>query len=326
MEISFVGCGKVAHFHIQVLQHLGLKVVSVCGRENSENAKSFARQYSICRVYPSWQELLSNEKPDAFWIILDWKQIHHLLTPFIERGIPCFFEKPVALTSERIQEAIHIRDKYKTKVLIGYNRRFYDFIAEVKDFIASHKVLAAEVHISEFIRRYTEQNDFEKMKNLWIYNSSHVLDLLYYLIGDVEISLLYKKNDENIGLPTSFNGMLRSVKYNFPIHLVANWDTPGNFEIIFYCKEYLLKLSPLERMHIYYGMQISEPTLQCPIRIFSPTLVRQVYVDTRFKPGFLQQAQNFIDTCILGKYQNSRGATLEDALKITSLCEKIQNG
>lgn len=326
MKVSFVGCGKVAHFHLQALRQLGIEVISVCGRQDSENAKFFAKQYDIPRVYSSWSDLLSNEKPDAFWIVAHWQQIHNLLVPFIETGIPCFFEKPVALTPRKIEEAIRVRDRHKTKVLVGYNRRFYDFIAEVKDFISGHEVLAAQVNIPELIRKYILDNELEIIKNLWIYNSAHVLDLLYYLVGDLEIKALYKKNDAGLGLPVSFNGIMRATKRNFPIHLIANWGTAGNFEIIFYCKGHMVKLSPLEKMSIYSGVQVSEPTAQCPIRVFSPILQKESYVDTHFKPGFLRQAQNFIDTCIMGKSENTQAATLEDALKITTLCQKIQNG
>lgn len=326
MKISLVGCGKIAHFHMQVLRHLGVEIVSVCGRENSENAKLFAEQYAIPRVYSSWKELLLNDKPDAFWVVSDWKEAHEMLVPFIKKGIPCFFEKPVALTSKKIKEAISAKNKYKTKVLVGYNRRFYEFTDEAKNFINTHKVLAAQINIPEVIEKYVQQKDFEKIKNLWIYNSSHVLDLLYYLIGDIKIRLLCKKNDEDIGLPVSFNGMLYSSKHDFPIHMAANWGTPGNFEITFYAKGYALKISPLEIMRLYSGMQVNDPKPGCSVRIFNPILVKEVCVDAKYKPGFLRQAQNFIDTCVSGKYDNICGATLEDALKVTLLCEKIQNG
>lgn len=325
MKISFVGCGKIAHFHLQVLRHLGIEVISVCGRQDSENVKSFAKEYAIPRVYLSWKELLLNEKPDAFWVMTHWQQTHNLLVPFIETGIPCFFEKPAALMPQKIEKAIHVRDKHKTKVLVGYNRRFYDFIPEVKDFIAGHEILTAQVNIPELIKKYIQANELETIKNLWIYNSSHVLDLLYFLAGNLEIKMLFKKNDVGLNLPTSFNGILYSTKHNFPIHLSANWGTVGNFEIIFYCKGYTLKLSPLEKMSIYSGMQVSEPTAQCPIRVFSPILEKEAYVDTQFKPGFLKQAQNFIATCIRGESENVQAATLEDALKTTILCQKIQN-
>ena len=323
IEVGFIGCGRIAHHHIKVLQHLGVRVTSVCGRKNSPNVKAFSEKYKISRIYDCWQDQLKAEKPDAYWVLVSWDEIEYLLIPFIRSGIPCFFEKPIALSSEKIDEALRVQDTYKTKMLVGYNRRFYDFIPDAKKFITNHKLLAGEIHVHEAIKNLIAQREYKKIRNLLFYNSSHLFDLLYFLIGDVEPIYIFKKMDNKLKTITSYNGILVSRKYNIPIHLLANWDCPANFGITFYCENYVLKISPLEKMVIYHDMKIIAQDEQHPVRIFQPKLIKESYVDTKYKPGFLSQAKNCIETCVLNKYENKIGATLNDTLTITNLCEKL---
>src|SRR3989338_10325808 len=132
IRIGFIGCGKMADFHAQVLRHLGVKIWSVCGATPDGHAKAFAKRYNIPKIYPNAKALLNGEKVDAFWVVASWHALEGLLMPAIKTNIPCFFEKPVALRSNHLQKIVQKNGRQLRKVLIGYNRRFYDFIPKIK--------------------------------------------------------------------------------------------------------------------------------------------------------------------------------------------------
>jgi len=61
MKIGFIGCGKIAHFHANVLRELGVNIIAVSARENSPNIVPFTEKYHIPNQYTQWQEMVENE-------------------------------------------------------------------------------------------------------------------------------------------------------------------------------------------------------------------------------------------------------------------------
>lgn len=324
MNVAFIGCGKIANFHADVLKALKVDISSVCGRKESENAKKFAEKYRIPKIYDTWKELIRKEKPDTYWVLTPWDITDKMLIPMIETGIPCLFEKPVALSSRKIQEAIKLRDKIGANVLVGFNRRFYDFIPELKKILKKVEIDAIEINLPEPRVRPKTLMEKKLSRYRMLYTSSHVIDLLYYLIGDMKVSYMKRKKDKKMG-PLAFNGMLETME-RVPIHFISNWGAPANFSLRFYCREQIIDLSPIERMRVFKGIKIEQPTKEIPIRRYIPKIINEVYTDAKYKPGFYKQAKNFLDTCVLEKNINTIGCSLEDALKVTNLCEKIKEG
>lgn len=240
----------------------------------------------------------------------------------IKTGTPCFFEKPVALTSKKIKKAIQIRDGLDVKVLVGYNRRFYDFVPELKKMFQQLEIDAVELNLPE--PRIKSKTDSEKklQKYRILYMSSHVIDLLFYLIGDMKVRYMKRKKDENFGF-IAFNGILEN-KDGVPIHYISNWGAPANFSLNFYCGNIVIDLTPIERMKVYQGIKVEQPTREIPIRRYTPEIIKEVYTDAKFKPGFYKQAENFLETCVLEKKINTIGCSLEDAFKVTKICEKVR--
>src|ERR1035437_5445630 len=100
MKIGFIGCGNIAHAHADVLEYLGHKISAVSSRPSSKNMDLFSKKYKVPSVYDNWKEMLEKEKLDALWVIPSWNIIEDMMLPVLRYGIPTFFEKPVALTSD----------------------------------------------------------------------------------------------------------------------------------------------------------------------------------------------------------------------------------
>ena len=323
MNIGFIGCGNIAHFHADVLIHLGHTITAVSARPESKNINTFSEKYNVKSKYSSWEEMLSKESFDALWVVAGWQEIDNMLLPILAKGIPTFFEKPVALTAEKLEQAVTLHKNMINKVQIGYNRRFYSFIPEIKNILENSKYKAIDVLIPESVSGITDVN---WLNNMFIQNSSHIIDLFYYLNGkkEIEVVNVHKHINPETNTPEGYNGMLMS--NGIPVHLISNWNSPSNFGIKFHCDGTLIELLPAEIATIYKGFDVIEPTSQNPIRRYVPKIAQQFFIDgesAKFKPGFLDQTINFFDTCVYNKYENTIGSNLNDILYITKLSKKI---
>jgi hypothetical protein len=154
--------------------------------------------------------------------------------------------------------------------------------------------------------------------------SSHWLDLMMYLIGDVRIEYMHRSKSSLDNPCSSYNGILYSLKYNIPIHLQANFNAPSQISMTFNFSDTIYKLCPIEMLTIYKGMDRIEADNKIKIRRYMPKVLKSYEVNADYKPGFYPQMESFIETCVKHSRINEVGCTLSDALRVTKLCEQIK--
>jgi len=323
LNVGLIGCGNIARFHADVLKGIGITLKAVCSSPTSSRLATFSEEYAIPHVYETWQEMMDKENLNAIFVLAPWDIIDGMLLQLLKYETPVFFEKPVALTAERIEAAIDAYPRMIDKVQIGYNRRFYDFIPAIKELLATRAIKAIEAHIPES----SEGVSSEKLLNhLFLQNSSHVIDLLLYLLDFPRISPVeIRRHIDSKGRASGYNGLLM-IDGSIPVHLIASWNSPSNFGLKFHSDGSLVELLPLETARIYDGFEVIEPTRENPIRRYKPHVSREFFMDpisARYKPGFLKQTLNFVETCILGTRSNIHGANLPSTLKVTELCRQV---
>ena len=58
LRFVFIGCGKIAHFHADVVYAHGHQIVGVAARKGSKNIHLFADKYNITSLYSDFNLLL----------------------------------------------------------------------------------------------------------------------------------------------------------------------------------------------------------------------------------------------------------------------------
>ena len=324
LNFIFIGCGNVAKFHADVIYGMGHQISAICARKQSPRIIPFAETYKIKRIYDNWQEMLNKESPDAIVVAVNWNQTELIIENIIKSGIPCLIEKPVALSSEKLIEIISAAEKFNQNVLVGYNRRFYDFVPQLKGVIESEELISAELNMPEAVDFITKTHSSDILDHILLYMSSHWLDLLMYLIGDIRIDYMHRSGGGD--KLNSYNGILYSLRYNIPVHLQANFNAPSQISMSFNFKDTIYKLCPIEMMTVYGGMERLEPDGKVKFRRYIPRVIETYEISADYKPGFYRQMKNFIATCVEHNQTNETGCTLNDALKVTQLCEQIKGG
>jgi len=189
---------------------------------------------------------------------------------------------------------------------------------KIKSFIEEGELRSVLVEIPESI----DLGNVKKAQNLWLMNSSHVIDLLLYFVGHLRVK--YNNNQILSGnsIPSSYNAVLET-EQDKPVHISAEWNTANNFGITFFVNNKQIVLKPLEMATIYESFEIIEPTKESPIRQYKPKLVDEYFCDGKFKPGFYEQAEYFLNQLNSNNFNNKHSDLLE-CLTTTKLIENLK--
>lgn len=324
LNFALIGCGNAAHFHAEVITAMNHKISAVSARPSSSRISDFARKYNAAYTYERWQDMIRKEAIDALIVAVSWDQTELIADEIIKTGIPCLIEKPVALSSERLERIISDTVGVNKKVLVAYNRRFYDFVPQLKKAIEAGRLVSIELNFPEAAELMIKKFGRGILNHVLLYMTSHWLDLLLYLIGEVKIHYLHKWKSPENDTYSAYNGILYSLRYDVPIHLQINFNSPSQTSMTFNFTDAIYKLCPMEILTVYRGIECIEPDSKVKIRRYMPKVSETCITGTDFKPGFYSQMQNFINICVTGKEKNTAGATLNDAMRVTKLCEQIR--
>ena len=319
-KFGFFGVGKIALHHLKVLKEQGHIVPFACSKSPESNSwKSFLRISKNTLFEPSPIKLLSNYDLDGIFICLPWNQTEKYIELILKSKMPVLIEKPAALSSEKLNHAIINNKKYLNNKWVGYNRRFYKTVENLKKRINKGGLKVVNICISEDIQNHIKKHGYDIIPHLLEFSSSHILDLLFFLFRKVKIVKLFKYNQtfngENF---QSVNGILKSNE-NIPIFLQINSNDPSSAGI--FCKfddNTHWSLSPLEKLTIYDKYKVIEEKNN-NIRQYVPSISKQVYEDNEFKPGFEKQILEFINL-----NSNNKLPNMKDQLKVLNFIKKIK--
>ena len=186
VKVGFVGCGGIAHTHMERLRKIREARMVAFYDIVPEKAREAAKSVGA-RAYPSLQEMLDKEELDAVYVCVP-PFAHGFESEIVERGINIFVEKPVALSmdiAKNIESAIRRAGVLSS---VGYMWRYFDTTALAK------KVLEENGPVGMVEGLYIDPFwfppghwwiDKKKSGGQIIEQSTHVFDLARYLVGDV---------------------------------------------------------------------------------------------------------------------------------------------
>jgi predicted dehydrogenase len=207
-------------------------------------------------------------------------------------------------------------------VLVAYNRRHYSSTKYAKSFLDSHPNGLIKVTIPESAIQPDDNRQFPYRLPASVYgNSTHIFDLVNYLAGKVSWDYVSHITSAEKYLSVLAIGKGRK---GSSVLLDMYFNAPANFSIDILSGNERIELSPIEIANYYKDMQVKDPTPERPIRTYVPTQVDQIIErgeEPNSKPGFLGQAEVFMNFCHGKKAKNS--ATLEDAWAALDVVEAL---
>ena len=191
INFAIVGCGRVAQRHAEHISKRG-KLIAVCDVV-SEKAIAMAESYGAV-AYTDYAEMLKNEATIDVVAVCSPNGLHAIHSiEALKAGYHVLCEKPMGLTVQECGDMIQAAERANKRLFAIKQNRYNPPVAAVKEVIDSGKLgKVLSIQLSCFWNRNTDYyaNSWKGTKDLdggtLFTQFSHFVDLLYWLIGDVE--------------------------------------------------------------------------------------------------------------------------------------------
>lgn len=215
LGIGIVGCGNISDTHANAVFALNpCKLLAACTR-NSERLNSFCNRYSI-NGFTSYNEFLNHPGLDVVSICTPTGTHFDYGKKAAEAGKHVIVEKPIEITVARGKSLIDACRQNNVKLAVIYQNRFIDAAVKMKQVLekgeignvfmthASVKWFRNQQYYSESGWRGTFMLDGG---GAVINQSVHTIDLLQWLLGDVESIYAYTGTFTHGNLETEDNAV-----------------------------------------------------------------------------------------------------------------------
>lgn len=190
-QFALVGCGNISNRHAENISRAG-RLTAVCDIIR-EKADSLASKYNV-RAYYDIDDLLKNEVNTEVIVICTPNGLHaeHTIKS-LNAGKHVLCEKPMSLTTADGYKMVSAAEKNQKKIFVVKQNRYNEPVQYVKKLLEENKLgKIFSFQLNCFWNRpqsyYT--NSWKGSKDLdggILYTQfSHFIDLLHWLLGDVE--------------------------------------------------------------------------------------------------------------------------------------------
>lgn len=309
-KIWLIGAGNIAKEYAKVLGELNQDYV-VIGR-GEDKAKAFEKEigHTVIRGGLSDFIVKTTDIADYAIVSVGLMQLAETTKTLISCGVKnILVEKPGFCNPSELEEVVNMACNYNSRVDIAYNRRFYSSVFKAED------IICEDGGITSFNFEFTEWGhvieklDYTKeiFRNWFYANSTHVVDLAFFLGGAPQQMQSYTSGKLSWHKPSIFSGAGVSKKGAL-FSYQANWDAPGRWVVEILTPKHRLYFKPMEKLQI----QEKGSVVVNPIEIND-------YLDKQFKPGFYLQTKAFLADDM------SRFCSIEQQLEHLRIYYKILN-
>jgi predicted dehydrogenase len=284
-KIWLVGTGNIAIEYAKVLKNLNVEYIAIGrGKTNVDKFIAATQHDAIEGGLENFLKL-SPEIPSHAIVTVNVESLSLTATMLLKYGIKTILlEKPGVCNPSEIYDLVQLTREKNADVLLAYNRRFYASTLKAQEIIKEDGGVTSFVfEFTEWAHKITPMfNGSERFKYWFLGNSSHVVDLAFYLGGNpVEMSSFTSGSIEWHPNASVFSGAGKTDKGAlFSYH--ANWKAPGRWFIEICTNKHRLYFKPLETLQIQNVGSVEVN----PVNI-------EDNLDKEFKPGLYQQVSNF---------------------------------
>lgn len=287
-RVLIVGAGVMGREYARVLQHLSIPFTLVSRGEKSAQTTS---ESLGMEVHSGGLDLFlrthSSQIFDSAIVAVGIAELSGVCSTLLDAGIPSILlEKPGGATVREIQLLADRSEKLGAMVYLAYNRRYYASVRKARETIDQ------DGGVTSFHFEFTEWPSvvaplpLSKLvkENWFLANSTHVVDLAFYLGGKPRTLSSYHAGTLHwhpvaarfVGAGITELGALFSY--------CANWEAPGRWGVEIMTRAHRLILRPLEKLQSSSHGSVAV----VPVDIEDDD-------DLRFKPGLLSEVNDFLN-------------------------------
>lgn len=287
-NIWIIGTGYMAIEYAKVLQNLKCNFIAI-GR-GSDNSNKFKEISGVDCIDGGLEKFLkTNPKlPEAVINTVGIDSLSSTTRILVEYGIKyILLEKPGFGNPNELSETLLLSKKYNSIILIAYNRRFYQSALKALEIIHTDGgVKSFNFEFTEWSHSISKLDKPTIEHNNWFYgNSTHLIDLAFYLGGKPKLLNCYKTGSLNWHPSGSIYSGSGETESGALFSYIANWQSPGRWNLEIATNNYRLIFRPLEKLQI---MKIGSVHIDYVDEI-------NYEFDEIYKPGIFLQTKAFLN-------------------------------
>lgn len=281
-----LGAGPMAIAYTKVLKSLGVNFF-VVGR-SLEGVKKFYKQTGIKAFkngVSGWLKQGNNSTECAI-VAVSFECLADTAIELMDVGIrKILLEKPAGLTAQEIKAICKKSKETESQIVVGYNRRFYSSVLNAK------KIIGEDGGVESFNFEFTERSKEVKrdiknnyvLKNWFLANSSHIVDLAFFLGGKPNKFHSYVGGGSDWHPAATIFSGAGITETGALFSYQANWEAPGRWGVEMLTRKNRFIFRPLEKLQI---QKINAP--------FAESIKIDDKLDVDFKPGLYLQTKAFL--------------------------------
>lgn len=289
-DLWLIGTGYMAEEYTKVLDSMGVKYRVIGNtRISVEHFREKMGIEAYCGGVKQYIKEHCGSVPEYAINAVDCLKLYEITRELILAGVKkILVEKPGSVSLDEFCKLKELADVHRAEVYIAYNRRFYSSVIKAKEIIAADGgVRSACFEFTEWrhVIEKTSHPDVIKQKQ-FLMNSSHVVDLVFHLIGKPrELNSVVKGENcidwHQVGSIYAGSGITNN---DIPFSYHANWDAPGRWGVELLTKHHRLFFRPLEKLQIQENGSVN--IVDC---------ILDDKFDCKYKPGLFKEVEAFIN-------------------------------
>lgn len=281
-----IGAGSIAKEYAKVLNALKQEYL-VIGRGH-KNAMAFQEEIGRSVIEGGLDSFLQT-KPQVADMAIIAVNVQYLASTTIslmQYGVKRIFcEKPGFNDPSELDKVVQVANNTKAEVYYAYNRRFFASVQKAEEIIKEDGGLTSmNFEFTEWGHVIENSDNPDEVKRNWMTaNSSHVIDLAFFLGGEPKEMSCFTAGELSWHKPSCFVGAgvtTKGVLFNYQ----ANWNAPGRWAVELQTSAHRVYLKPMEQLQI----QDIGTVKVYPVEI-------DYHLDEKFKPGFYLEMKAFLN-------------------------------
>ncbi len=282
-----VGSGSIAIEYAKVLNSLSIEFI-VIGRGKS-SSQLFSKLTGI-KVNAGGVSIFLDKNPpipSKAIVCVNIEELKSVAEQLLDFGVKdILLEKPGGANFNEIKDLYNYSKNLNGNIKIAYNRRYYSSVAKLKELISNDdKIISFNFEFTEWTDSIDKLGKSEKvLKNWFMANSSHVIDLAFFICGLPDKMTCY--TSDNITWHKSkaiFCGAGITKQKSF-FNYSANWLSAGRWSIEILTLKGKYILCPLEKLFFQKRGSIESYEINFDSSI-----------DQKYKAGFYFQTKEFVN-------------------------------
>lgn len=285
-NIWIIGAGTIAQEYAKVLTALGYSFQMIGRGEEKARQVEETLGYKVIRGGLDSYIESTPEVPEAAIVATNLGSLAPNTIALLKFGVKRILcEKPGFLYPEECEKVAALAKENNADVYLAYNRRFFSSVLKAQEIIAEDGgVTSFSFEFTEWGHVIAKYNKPQGELQNWLYaNSSHVIDLAFFL-GGVPIKMdCYTAGELSWHKPAAFSGA-GVTKSGALFSYQANWAAPGRWGVEVLTSQHRLYLRPMEILQI---QNLGSVAIN-PVEIDD-------HLDKEFKPGFYLETKSFME-------------------------------